>query len=82
MQNKLENKSPLSETQVGEIVDLVEFPKSSTLVNRLTSLGLTPGVEIRVLQNFGWGPILINVRGTHIALGRGEAAKLFVTRQV
>ena len=48
------------------------------LTSRLTSLGLTPGVEVQVLQNHGRGPIIINVRGTHVALGRGEAEKLMV----
>ena len=49
------------------------------LTSRLTSLGLTPGAIVQVLQNYGRGPIIVNVRGTHVALGRGEARNLLVT---
>ncbi|OYT49194.1 ferrous iron transport protein A [Thermoplasmatales archaeon ex4484_36] len=46
--------------------------------SRLASLGITPGVRIRVLRNTG-GPLLLDVRGSRLALGRGIAAKVFVT---
>lgn len=45
---------------------------------RLASLGITPGVRIKVLRNTG-GPLLLDVRGSRLALGRGIAAKVFVT---
>jgi len=32
-----------------------------------------------MVQNFGRGPIIVMVRGTRIALGRGEAQKIIVT---
>jgi len=31
-----------------------------------------------MVQNFGRGPIIVMVRGTRIALGRGEAQKIIV----
>jgi len=52
------------------------------LTSRLTSLGLTPGADLEVIQNYGRGPLIINVRGTHVALGRGEARKLFVEEKI
>ena len=48
--------------------------------NRLASLGFTPGVTINMTQNFGRGPLIVTVRGTRVALGRGEAAKIIVER--
>lgn len=45
---------------------------------RLASLGITPGVRIRVLRNAG-GPLLLEVRGSRLALGRGIASKILVT---
>ncbi|MBU2610910.1 MAG: ferrous iron transport protein A [Chloroflexi bacterium] len=45
---------------------------------RLASMGVTPGVEVTVLQNFGRGPMIVTVRDTRIALGRGEAHKVLV----
>jgi ferrous iron transport protein A len=44
----------------------------------VAALGFTPGAEITVIQNYGRGPILVEVRQTRVALGRGEATKIVV----
>lgn len=46
--------------------------------SRLASMGLAIGSRLQVLQNRGHGPLLVLVRDTRIALGRGEAAKIMV----
>jgi ferrous iron transport protein A len=46
--------------------------------HRMASLGFTPGVEVEVMQNYGRGPILVTVRATRVALGRGEGLKLLL----
>jgi len=49
------------------------------LVRRLAEMGLTPGVEIRLLRKCPFsGPLEIEVRGTVLALGYGVASKVFV----
>ena len=50
------------------------------LVHRLAAMGLTEGAQLVVLQNTGHGPMLVNVRDTRIALGRGEAIKVLVEK--
>jgi ferrous iron transport protein A len=45
---------------------------------RLAALDLTVGVEVTVVQNYGRGLILVLVRDTRVALGRGEALKVQV----
>lgn len=47
------------------------------VVHRLLELGLTPGVELRVVQDSG-GPMLVSVRGSRVALGRELAENLWV----
>lgn len=49
-----------------------------SFVSRLASLGFTPGADLRVLQNSGHGPVLVVLRDTRVALGRGEAGQVFV----
>ena len=49
-------------------------------VSRLATLGFTPGATLTMIQNFGRGPLIVNIRSTRIALGRGEAAKVLVER--
>lgn len=52
------------------------------LTSRLATLGFTPGTELIMIQNYGWGPVIVQVRDTRIALGRGEAQKIQVTQGI
>lgn len=46
---------------------------------RLTDLGLTPRTEIKVVKSALFrGPLMVSVRGTTLAIGRGIAATVFV----
>jgi ferrous iron transport protein A len=45
---------------------------------RLAGMGVSAGCQIEVLQNPVRGPLLVLVRGTRLALGQGEAAKILV----
>lgn len=47
------------------------------VIHRLLELGLTPGTQVRVVQDSG-GPMLLAVRGSRVALGRGLAERLWV----
>jgi ferrous iron transport protein A len=49
-------------------------------MNRLVALGFTPGAEVNMTRNYGRGPLIVNVRGAQVALGRGEARHISVER--
>jgi Fur family transcriptional regulator, ferric uptake regulator len=49
-----------------------------TFRSRLACLGFTPGADLRMLQNSGHGPVLVALRDTRVALGRGEASQVLV----
>ena len=68
---------PLRSVRRGETVQLASIEAGRRLARRLTELGLTPGVSIQVLHVNG-GPLLIGVRGTRLAIGRGMADKIMV----
>ncbi len=61
----------------GQDVQLVGIQAGKRLTHRLAELGLTPGVVMSVIQDSG-GPILLSVRDSRIAVGRGIAHKLDV----
>ncbi len=46
------------------------------VVSRLATLGFTPGVQVEMVRNHGHGPLIVEVRGAQVALGRGEAAHI------
>jgi len=69
---------PLSMAKEGSLVRVVNVISGRGLMLRLAELGITPGSIIRVIKVFGSGPILLDVRGSRIALGRGMAMKIIV----
>ena len=68
---------PLTMAAPGQLVRLVHVQGGQSSRQRLAELGLTPGVEMSVVQDSG-GPLLVCVRETRIALGRGLAHKVQV----
>lgn len=53
---------------------VVALPRAHGLAKRLIAMGLTPGAEVRVVQNRGRGPLIVEVHGVRLALGWGQAA--------
>jgi ferrous iron transport protein A len=48
------------------------------LVSRLAALGIIPGTVVTVLSGAGGGPVILEARGSRLALGRGQAARIIV----
>lgn len=74
------NEMILSEVKAGDDVVIRSFYGGVGMNRRLASLGFTPGARLRMVQNFMHGPLIVFVRGTRVALGRGEAARIIVNR--
>lgn len=72
------NVISLTELSVNNCGTISALNNATPEAIRLVSLGFTPGAEVSVAQNYGFGPLIVNVRGTRVALGRVEAAKIFV----
>ena len=74
------NVTYLSDLAPGEIGVVQGLAGGRGFVSRLAALGFTPGAEVKMIQNFGHGPIIVLVRDTRIALGRGEAMKVLIRK--
>jgi DtxR family transcriptional regulator, Mn-dependent transcriptional regulator len=72
---------PLSDLRSGETAEVAQLPVGRRAAARFLALGFTVGVEVRMLQNAGVGPIIALVRDTRIAIGRGEARQVGVVRR-
>ena len=68
----------LSGAKNGDAVRIRKMQGGQQFLSRLASLGFTPGAHLKVIQNYGSGPIIVRVRDTRVALGRGEASKILV----
>ena len=71
---------PLAMAAPGELVTVIEIRAGGGLQRRLADMGLTPGVKIKMLNSHMPGPVLIDLRGSKVALGRGIAHKIAVKK--
>lgn len=73
------NVVPLTNLLDGQkgIVSFIEGGRGTP--QRLADLGLTPHTEIKVVKSAIFrGPLMVSVRGTTLAIGRGMASRIFV----
>ncbi len=69
---------PLTALQPGQTGLIHRLRGGHRFVSRLAALGFTPGAPVTVTRNHGIGPLIVAVRETQVALGRGEAGHVLV----
>lgn len=69
---------PLTMATVGQQVQIVSIAAGQRATRRLAEMGLIPGCEIEIMQNQGYGPLLLAIRDTRLAIERGIAHKMIV----
>ena len=69
----------LTELSVGGISEVVMINGGWGMHHHLATLGIRPGKTVRqiTIQPMG-GPLLIEVEGTRVAIGRGMARRIMV----
>jgi ferrous iron transport protein A len=72
------NTVPVTFAREDDLLTLAALEGGWRFRKRLTALGLLPGEPVRVIRNSGGGPIVIEVKDTRLAIGRGEAHKIMV----
>ncbi len=70
--------TPLGDLPAGAHGVVCELRGGTGFLSRMTALGFTVGAPIRVMQNYGRGPLIALVRESRIALGRREAGRVLV----
>jgi ferrous iron transport protein A len=68
----------LSETIAGKRSIVRQLRGGREFLSHMAAMGFTVGAEVRVIQNYGRGPLIALIRDTRIAMGRGEALKVLV----
>jgi Fe2+ transport system protein FeoA len=68
----------LKEAKKGQCVILENIEYGHKIKRKLQDMGLTPGVRFCVVSSAGFGPMIIDVRGSRVALGRGILEKITV----
>jgi ferrous iron transport protein A len=73
--------SLLSSLEKDQTVVVSGLSGDQRFVSRASAIGFTPDTPVTMMQNIGRGPVLVYLRDTQVALGRGEAAKIQVERR-
>jgi Fe2+ transport system protein FeoA len=69
---------PLAMVTPGEEVRLTAIYGGRRMRKRLADLGLNLGLTVRVIQHDGHGPLILAVKDSRLALGRGMAHRIMV----
>ena len=68
----------LSIINPGEEVTLIDIDGGRGIRSKLYSMGLVPGITLKILNRNGSGPVMIALKDSRLAIGRGMAEKIIV----
>lgn len=68
----------LAELENGLSARVENVRGGSTFISRVSAMGFTPGAEVLMVKNRGRGPLIAYLRDTQVALGRKEAARIYM----
>jgi ferrous iron transport protein A len=71
-------RGSLARVEAGETVTVAAVKVGWGMQRRLADLGLTPGTEIKMINSGRDGPVVLEIRGSRLALGQDVAAKIIV----
>lgn len=68
----------LTESEIGQeyIIDHLDY-LGRGIRSRLLDLGISD-CKFKIIHNSGYGPMLLEIRGTRIGIGRGMAEKILI----
>ena len=73
----MNNNTCLRNLKIGEKGIIMEIKGGKGLLQRLYSLGIIPGLPFQV-ENTSFGPFVIKINNSKVALGRGVVSKIMV----
>ncbi|MEM0045806.1 MAG: ferrous iron transport protein A [Desulfurococcaceae archaeon] len=74
----LQNATSLDLVKSGSRAVVKEILHKGGIARRLYYMGLTPGTELEVVANNGYGPVVVRIRDIEVSLGRGIARSILV----
>lgn len=69
---------PLLQLQTGQNAILKDITWDMKIKRKLYDMGMTPGTPICMINSSGRGPVILDVRGSRLALGRAIIGKIEV----
>ena len=73
---------PLSLASADRNLNIVKIHGGIGCHRRLADMGLVPGARVKLVYRQEHGPVLIDLKGSRLALGRGMAHKILVEEEI
>lgn len=70
---------PLGLLDDGDEAEISSTRGGRGVILRVNELGFYPGSRIKIIRNIKAGPVLVELKGCRIAIGRGIAMKIMCT---
>jgi len=75
---EMASRMSLADVPQGRRIRVVDIERGGYRIQKILDMGLTPGVEAFVRQNRFKGPIVVDVRGVSLVIGRDFAEGILV----
>ncbi|MDD2471725.1 MAG: FeoA family protein [Dehalococcoidales bacterium] len=75
------NSFPLALAPANITLEVTAVTAGCGLRNRLGDMGIVPGVELKLVSPETAGPVIVEVKGSRLALGRGVAQRIMVSEK-
>lgn len=72
---------PLALAPLNRPLTVIRITAGCGLSRRLADLGIVPGVELRLVNPDTLGPVIVDLKGARLALGRGVAQRVMVVEK-
>ena len=69
---------PLMMLQPGRRARVVQIQGGRGLTQHLASMGILPGVVLSLIMGGPGGPVIVDLRGSRVIIGRGMAHRVMV----
>lgn len=79
MENLLIERLCLSSLKKDEFAKICDIDGGCSARNRLCELGLNRGVRVQMVKN-DIGPLILNIQGHKLAIGKGLGSKIIIER--
>ena len=73
---------PLSSLKARETGVVQDISGNPGFISRISATGFSLNAEVKMVRNWRWGPLILFLRDTQIALGRTEACNIMVKKKL
>ncbi len=76
-----QNCAPINSFQEGDQIVIIAIEGGHVMQARLASMGIMPDCTVKIIKKTKRGPMILESKGAHIAIGRGMLSRIIAAKQ-